>query len=87
MPYANVRELRRYKKPRNTVQTLTRGKASSEEHVKQILRGNIRLEVSLGAPSGGSAAFHLAVLIVVTPFLHVGQDGVRVSDSYTTQYS
>lgn len=84
MPYANIRVTEEIMQGnRANTQTLTRGKSSSEEHVEEILWGDIRLEVSLGVPSSASTASHLAVLVIVTPLLRIRQHGVRVPNSYT----
>lgn len=54
---------------------------SSKEHIKELFRWNIRLKVSIVWAVPGRMSSLFLTLIVLSPFVNIAQNSVRVADS------
>lgn len=54
---------------------------SSKEHIKELFRWNIRLKVSIVWAVSGRMSSLFLTLIVLSPFVNIAQNSVRVANS------
>lgn len=66
---------------KQNTETPTRRVASTEEHVEEILRGNIGLKVPIFWSLSGRVRPLVTTLVVLSPFAGVAQHSVRIANS------